>query len=92
MKYAQRILAGLFFLGVALTAITAFYEHDARTHWREARDLQGTPHYDAARSDQLYEAVDAWHARRTHAYQALLGVGLILSGVTYIERRAQQKR
>lgn len=92
VKYAQRILAGLFFLGLALTALTAFYERDARTRWREARDLQGTSQYDAERSDHLYEAVDAWHARRTQAYQALLGVGLILSGVTYFERRAHQKR
>ena len=91
MNVAQRVLAGVFFLMLACTALVAFREHQARGLWRETRDLQGTPEYDATLSDQRYEAVDLWHTRRTTSMQLLACLGIGLGALSYAERRRRSR-
>ena len=79
---AQRVLAALFFGMVVCTALVTLQEREARAHWQQARTLQGTASYDAAESDQRYETVDLWRARRLTSMQLVAGLGIARGAVT----------
>lgn len=86
-KASQRVLAALFFVALACTGVAAFFEHDARVHWQEARGLQGEAGYDAEESDRRYESVDLWRARRTLSFRSATFLGAALATISLIERR-----
>lgn len=81
------MLAALFFAALACMGVAAFYEHDARVRWQEARGLQGEESYDAEESDRRYASVDIWRGRRSLSFRSATFLGAALATIALIERR-----
>ncbi|MEM9075123.1 MAG: hypothetical protein AAGE52_41885 [Myxococcota bacterium] len=71
-----------------LSTVSAHAEH--RDRWRQERAAQGTPAYDAAASDEAYEA-SRRHWSRAGLYGPLLASAVVLLLLTGAQHRVEEK-